>query len=154
MSEESYSKHFFVSAKPELVYQAITKEIDQWWTELSNEALHVGNKLTVQFEKTTTWGMTVSETLTNQFLVWQVTEANHDFENISTKDEWKGTTIRWKIEENETGSKIFFTHEGLVPTLECYEICEGGWGYFLESLKNYLETGKGNPHKKIPDGFN
>jgi len=151
MSEQSYSKDFLVSAKPKLVYKALTKEIDKWWTELSNKALQVGDKLTVQFEKTTTWVMTVSEAVMNQSLVWQVTEANHDLENISTKDEWKGTTIKWQIEENETGSKVSFTHEGLVPALECYDICEGGWVYFLESLKNYLDTGKGNPHKGALD---
>ena len=151
MSEQSYSKEFLVSAKPEVVYKAITKEINKWWTELSNKALQVGDKLTVQFEKTTSWVMTVSEAVTNQSLVWKVTEANHDLESITTNNEWKGTTIRWKIKENGTGSKVSFSHEGLVPSLECYEICEGGWGYFLGSLENYLDTGKGNPHKEELD---
>ncbi len=148
MPEQGYSTEMLVSAKPEFVYNAITKEIDKWWTELSNKALQVGEQLTVKFGKTTSWVMTVSEASPNQSLAWKVIEANHDLESISTKDEWKGTSIKWKIEKNGSGSKITFTHEGLIPALECYEICEGGWGYFLESLKNYLETGKGNPHKK------
>jgi len=148
MPEQDYSTEMLVSAKPEFVYNAITKEIDKWWTELSNKALQVGEQLTVKFEKTTSWVMTVSEASPNQSLAWKVTEANHDLENISKKDEWKGTSIKWKIEKNGSGSKITFTHEGLFPALECYEICEGGWDYFLGSLKNYLETGKGNPYKE------
>ena len=148
MTGPGYSTDLLISAKPESVYNAITKDIDKWWTELSNQALQVGDWLIVRFEKTTSWAMTVSEAFPNRSLVWKVAEANHDLEGISTKDEWKGTTINWTIEENGTGSKITFVHEGLVPTLECYEICEAGWGYFLGSLKSYLETGKGNPYKE------
>lgn len=148
MSGQSYSTEIIVSVKPESVYNAITKGIDKWWTELSNQALQVGDQLIVQFEKTTSWVMTVSEAYPNRSLVWKVAEANHDLEDITKKDEWKGTTIKWEIVENEIESKITLTHEGLVPALECYEICEAGWGYFLGSLKNYLETGKGYPYKQ------
>ena len=148
MSGRSYSTEILISAKPESVYNAITKDIDKWWTELSNQALQVGDQLIVRFEKTTSWVMTVSEAFPNRSLVWKVAEANHDLEGITKKDEWKGTTIKWEIVENETGSKVTLTHEGLVPALECYEICEAGWGYFLGSLKNYLETGKGYPYKQ------
>ena len=148
MSGQSYSTEIQISAKPESVYKAITKDIDKWWTELSNQALQVGDPLVVRFEKTTSWVMTVSEAIQNRSLVWKVTEANHELDGISAKDEWKGTTITWNIDETETGSKITFTHEGLVPALECYDICEAGWDYFLGSLKNYLETGKGNPYQQ------
>ena len=147
MPEQSYTKEFTVSVKPELVYKAITKEIDEWWTELSNKVLQVGDKLTVQFEAETSWVMVVSETIDNHSLAWQVIEANHDLQNISVKDEWNRTTINWKIEKNKMGSKVSFTHKGLTPALECYETCEKGWDYFLGSLKSYLDTGKGNPYK-------
>ena len=148
MSGRSYSTEILISAKPESVFNAITKDIDKWWTELSNLAIQVGDQLIVRFEKTTSWVMTVFEAFPNRCLVWKVAEANHDLEGITKKDEWKGTTIKWEIVENETGSKVTLTHEGLVPALECYEICEAGWGYFLGSLKNYLEIGKGYPYKE------
>jgi uncharacterized protein YndB with AHSA1/START domain len=148
MLGRSYSTEILVSVKPESVYNAITKDIDKWWTELSNQALQVGDQLIVRFEKTTSWVMTVSEAFPNRSLVWKVAEANHDLEGITKKDEWKGTTIKWKIAGNETGSKVTLTHQGLVPALECYKICQAGWGYFLGSLKNYLETGKGYPYRE------
>jgi uncharacterized protein YndB with AHSA1/START domain len=147
MSGQSYSKEILVSVKPETVYKALTKEIDKWWTELSNQAVHAGDRLTVRFEKTTSWVMIVSEASPNQYLTWKVTEANHDLEGVFAKDEWKGTSIKWKIEKESSGSKITLTHEGLIPALECYEICQTGWDYFLGSLKNFLESGKGNPYK-------
>lgn len=148
MSGRSYTTEILISATPESVYDAITKHIDKWWTELSNQAVQAGDQLSVRFEKTTSWVMTVSEASPNQSLIWKVTEAHHDLEGITATDEWKDTTITWKIAGTEAGSKVTFTHEGLVPTLECYEICEAGWGYFLGSLKNYLETGRGSPYTK------
>ena len=146
MSEQSYSEKISIYAESESVYRAITKEIDKWWTALSNQALQVGDQLSVRFEKKTFWVMTVSEALPNRSLVWKVDEANHDLEDLSKKDEWKGTSIRWEMVEIDTGTKVTLIHQGLVPALECYNICQTGWGYFLGSLKNYLETGKGSPY--------
>lgn len=54
----------------------------------------------------------------------------------------------WNIVKYETGSKVIFTHQGLVPELECFDVCQTGWDYFLGSLKDYLETGKGNPFEE------
>ena len=148
MSGQSYSTEILISAKPESVYRAITMDIDKWWTELSNQAWQVGDQLVVRFEETTSWVMTISEAIQNRSLVWKVVRANHDLDGLTIKDEWKGTNIKWKILENEVGSKVILTHQGLVPKLECFEICQAGWGYFLGSLKNYLETGKGSPYKR------
>jgi hypothetical protein len=92
--------------------------------------------------------MTVSEASPNRSLIWQVVEANHDLEYLSKKDEWKGTTIKWEIIEDNNGSEVTLTHQGLVPKLECFDICRAGWNYFLGSLKDFLETGKGYPYKE------
>ena len=68
--------------------------------------------------------------------------------NYSKKDEWKGTEIKWKIAKSKTGSNVTLIHQGLIPELECYEICQAGWNYFLGSLKNYLEYGEGYPYQE------
>lgn len=148
MPKHSYSNEFYVSARSELVFNAITKEIDKWWTESSNKTFQLGDQLIVQFENSTSWTMKVVEFSPNHSIAWYVTNANHDIENISKIDEWKGTTIKWRIEESKKGSKILFFHIGLIPGFDCYKICEVGWNYFLGSLKNYLDTGKGSPYKE------
>ncbi len=149
MQNHSYSNQLYIRANPKLVFNAITKEIDKWWTEQSNKINKVGDKLFVQFEKETSWEMDIVEYSHNFSTEWKVINANHDLEKLSRKDEWKNTTIKWKIEENEEGSKVSIIHEGLVPNLECFSICMNGWDYFLESLKKYLETGKGTPYRNI-----
>ena len=151
MSDESYSTEILISVKPESVYKAITRDIDKWWTESANQAVRSGDRLVVQFEKTTSWVMIVSQAFPNRSIVWKVDEANHDLEDLRKKDEWKGTSIKWNIKTNEAGSTVTLTHQGLIPTLECYEICQAGWGYFLGSLKDYLETGQGYPYRNAGD---
>jgi hypothetical protein len=92
--------------------------------------------------------MTVIEASPCRSLAWKVAEANHDVVGLKKRDEWKGTTIKWQIAENEMGSKVTITHQGLVPALECYEMCEAGWDFFLGSLKSFLETGRGYPYQE------
>ena len=50
-------------------------------------------------------------------------------------------------------TKVKFTHEGLVPEYECYNVCHDAWtGFIQKSLKNLINTGKGGPNPK--DGTN
>jgi hypothetical protein len=148
MVKQSYSNQILIYVNPKFVFNALTKEIDKWWTEFSNKINTIGDQLNVKFEDSTSWKMDVVEFTPNQSLEWYVTSAYHNLENLSKKDEWEKTTIKWKIEESNKGSRVSITHEGLNPNLECFTICSDGWNYFLKSLKNYLETGKGTPYKK------
>ncbi len=62
------------------------------------------------------------------------------------KEEWLNTELVWTFKENGSEVEVSFVHNGLTPELNCYKICESGWNFFIStSLKNYLETGQGNP---------
>lgn len=146
MSKTNYSKELNVNATPNMVYKAITSEIDSWWTIHSNKADKLGSILTVRFGETTIKEMIVTELIEDKKLTWKVTKAHIDIKELTAKDEWVGTEIKWSISNAGSGSKILFTHIGLTPQFECYDACEGGWNYFLDSLKSYLNNGKGTPH--------
>ena len=146
MSKTDYTKELEVNTKPHLVFKAITCQIDKWWTIHSNKAASLNDNLTVKFGETTIKEMKITEVKENESLVWEVTKAHIDIKELSKKDEWVGTKIKWTISPTESGSKISFIHQGLTPLFECYDACEGGWNYFLDSLKSFLNTGKGTPH--------
>ena len=146
METEDFSAEIQISATPNSVYRVIANEIDKWWTTSTTQAEKVGDLLVTRFEKTTCWKMQVMRAVPEQKLGWKVVEAHHDVEEISAKDEWKDTSMEWSIRETGAGSALTFVHRGLVPSLKCYKICNAGWSYFLQSLKEYLETGKGHPH--------
>jgi hypothetical protein len=58
---------------------------------------------------------------------------------------WAGTSVTWQLMPVENGTKLVFTHDGFAQVDEVYEETRGNWRYFLDSLKSYLETGKGTP---------
>ncbi len=53
------------------------------------------------------------------------------------------------IEKKGNQTQLTFTHLGLVPAYECYNICNDAWGnYIRSSLKGRIATGKGKPNPK------
>jgi len=63
------------------------------------------------------------------------------------KEEWLGTELYWEFKNGNGLTEISFLHNGLNPSLNCYEVCESAWSFFIpKSLKSYLETGIGNPY--------
>lgn len=147
MSDKSYVREITVSASPAAAYRALTEGIDRWWTETSNTLKTESDTVTFRFEPTF-WKMRVRQMVPNSLIELVCIEANHVHEGLpeSIREEWFGTVLRWRIVEQAANTRIIFEHEGLVPGLECYDICEAGWDhYFVNSLKSYLDTGKGQP---------
>jgi ketosteroid isomerase-like protein/uncharacterized protein YndB with AHSA1/START domain len=68
--------------------------------------------------------------------------------NLPQADEWVGTTIVFSLAPVGDGTRLHFEHRGLTPALDCYELCENGWDFFLRrSVAQLLETGRGIPNE-------
>jgi hypothetical protein len=71
------------------------------------------------------------------------------FKFTKDKTEWRGTKIVFDVSRKGSKTEIRFTHEGLVPDYECFEICSSAWGsYINDSLRSLIATGKGQPNPK------
>lgn len=69
-----------------------------------------------------------------------------DVESTATLPEWVGTTIAFMLSEPDTGGcDVRFRHEGLSPRLECYDHCRTSWDQYLASLRDYIDSGTGQP---------
>jgi hypothetical protein len=76
-----------------------------------------------------------------------VTDCNKPW--LKNKKEWKDTRISFEISEKDNKTQISFTHLGLVPEIECFEVCSNAWSeYIQQSLLSLITTGKGKPSKK------
>jgi len=73
-------------------------------------------------------------------LAWEVLESNLSF--LERPDEWTGTRIRFDLVPEIGLTSVTFTHEGLVPQIECYKGCTGAWTQYLENLATKLNNGK------------
>lgn len=73
---------------------------------------------------------------------------NH-FNFIKDQTEWRGTKVIFEISKKGDKTELHFTHQGLVPDYECYDICFKAWTqYIQESLFGLITAGKGKPNPK------
>lgn len=145
--DTNYTSEITVTNTPEAAYQALTNGFDKWWTTACNLVSETGEEITFRFGPTY-WVMRANNLVPDKFVELECIEANHVHDGLpsSIRNEWKGTKLKWEIQKQEEKTKIVLVHEGLMPLLECYDVCEQGWDYFfVNSLKQYLDTGKGSP---------
>lgn len=136
----SYQYEVQLSATPENVLAALTTSegIAGWWAKSNSIREENSNGLlSVDFGRIKKL-MRVQHTNSGLGLTWDVLEC--------TLREWPDTKITFDVTPTSAGGcSLKLEHIGLDPTLECYESCSTGWAYFMASLKQFLETGKGNP---------
>lgn len=145
--DTSYTREITVSNEPNAAYQALTASFDKWWTTDCNSISSIGDEITFRFGSTY-WVMRATNLVPSNLVELECIEAHHLHDGLpsSIHSEWQGTKLKWKIEGHGGQTKILLVHDGLVPSLDCYDVCEQGWDYFfVYSLKKYLNTGKGTP---------
>ncbi len=91
--------------------------------------------------------MKITEFVPGQKVVWLVLDNYFNF--TEDKTEWKGTKVIFDVSKKDDRAQLRFTHEGLVPEYECFNVCSNAWGSYINgSLQSLIETGKGRPNQK------
>lgn len=72
----------------------------------------------------------------NRKIVWEVTDSKLSF--LEKTDEWIGTKFSFEIDQADGLTTVTFTHHGLVPEIECYTSCTGGWTQYLTKLQTHF----------------
>jgi hypothetical protein len=78
--------------------------------------------------------MKVLERTTNKQVAWECVGSEHD---------WKGHIFTFSLDENDNKTRIRFSHNGWEDQGDFYAHCNFSWGRFMESLRQYCQTGKG-----------
>ena len=153
MENKSFTAIIVVSQNPVEVYNAV-KNFRAWWSEeIEGPTDQVNEEFFYHYKDIHLCKMKLVEAVPGKKLVYLVLE-NH-FSFVSDKNEWIGTRLLFDISQEGDRTKVQFTHEGLVPSNECYHVCNDAWtGYINDSLYQLITTGKGAPNPKDKDGFN
>ena len=94
--------------------------------------------------------MKINEFVPGKKVVWLVLDNYFNF--TEDKTEWKGTKIIFEVSKKDDKTQLRFTHEGLVPEYECFNVCSNAWGsYIYGSLRSLIETAKGRPNQTGKD---
>ena len=135
-----------VDKTPEEVFNAINTP-EKWWSgEFTGSAQKLNDEFTYQYKDIHYSKQRVTELIPYKKVVWLVIDCWLNF--IEDKTEWTGTTISFEISEKDGKTTVIFTHHGLGPQVECYDVCNGAWTNLIgQSLVKYITTGE---TKQIP----
>jgi uncharacterized protein YndB with AHSA1/START domain len=125
------------------VYKAIStiEGLGGWWTEEVEGDDQTGGKIKFTFRAKTgdikgQMLMEVKELNPQKNVSWQCVEG---------PDEWVGTHITFDLSQQDDQTFIIFGHRNWREAIEFTAHCSMKWAVFLLSLRDYVETGKGNP---------
>ena len=145
MTTKDFTTTILVDNTPEEVFDAINNVRGWWSEEIEGLTDKLNSEFDYHYEDVHSCKMKIIELVPNKKVVWLVLD--NYFKFTKDKSEWKGTKIIFDIAGKDNKTEMRFTHQGLVPAYECYEICRDAWtGYIQKSLRNLITAGKGQPN--------
>ena len=143
MEDKNYHRTIIVNGSAEDVMKKISL-VNLWWKkDFSGSTRKWNDKFTVPFGESSFVDFIISELVPNKKVVWKVTDCYLPW--FQDKKEWNNTEVVFQLLEENGNTKIDFTHVGLVPEVECYDICEKGWNGHINDLVKLIGEGKGIP---------
>lgn len=145
MTDQSYTTSFTVDRPAREVFDAIN-DVRSWWNEdLTGETDSVGSQFVHEVTGIHRASIKVTELVPGKTVVWRVLDNWMSF--IQDQSEWKGTEIRFDLSDKDGRTDVRFTHVGLVPDYECFDVCHDAWGIYINgSLRSLITTGVGRPN--------
>jgi len=134
-------KHFLIiKASPEKVYRAITEQegLASWWTRETIAKPQIGSIAEFNFGNQYHNKMRITRLVPHKIVEWEC---------LMGDKEWIGTTFRFELIPDKENTNVRFTHGNWKEMTDFFASCNFQWGHYMRSLKDYCETGKGEPFK-------
>ena len=127
---------YHISAPREKVFDAIAtiNGLSNWWTTQTEGDDSPGGTIQFNFGDFIGPKMKVLEAKANETVSWECVDSPHG---------WIGNIITFSLDENEGKTRVRFSHDGWETQDDFYAACCFSWGRYLESLRQYCQTGKG-----------
>lgn len=141
-NERDYSNTIKVNSTAKATFNAVNKELSNWWGTMDKPVQGKGDVFTVS------WGepwyqFKVFEYVPDKKISWECIDSKQIIAHLDgVEKEWVGTKIHWSIRSvNPKQVEVSFVHEGLIPDFICYDFCSSTWDHFIaDRLKKYLEA--------------
>lgn len=147
MTQQNYTATILVDQSPSEAFDAIRNVCGWWSEEITGSTTKVGDEFQYHYRDLHKCTMKLVELVPDKRVAWLVTDNFFSF--TEDKTEWKNTKVIFDIAKKGGQTEIHFTHEGLIPEYECYNVCSDAWGTYIRgSLKSLIAAGKGSPNPK------
>jgi Activator of Hsp90 ATPase homolog 1-like protein len=152
MQNQNFTTTLVVDQTPEEVFNAINNPRGWWSEEIEGSTDKLNAEFNYHYKDVHISKMKITELIPGKKVAWLVMENHFNF--TKDKSEWTGNKIIFEITEKDNKTQLQFAQVGLVPSYECYDICQNAWSnYINNSLRSLITTGKGQPNPK-EGGFN
>jgi hypothetical protein len=160
MTTLDFTTTIVVDQTPKEAFAAINNVRGWWSEEIEGRTDRLNEEFNYHFEDIHRCRLKIIEFIADKKVVWFVMNnyfkpgifdnasqhSNNRFAN--DKSEWTSTRISFEISVKDNKTQISFTHLGLVPEYECFDVCSNGWTHYIrESLFGLITTGKGQPNR-------
>jgi uncharacterized protein YndB with AHSA1/START domain len=131
-----------IKAPASKVYEAVgtTQGVAGWWTRDTTGTAEVGGKVQVRFHKD---GQEIGR------MIYEVTRLEPGREVhwriLAGPPEWVGTDVTFQLTQDGDMTILLFGHRNWKEPVEFMAHCSMKWAVFLMSLRDLMETGKGQP---------
>ncbi|GGA84736.1 SRPBCC family protein [Puia dinghuensis] len=145
--DQDFKAVFLVDQTPQEAFDAINN-VRGWWSEnIEGSTDKPGSEFKYHYEDVHRCEIRIIVLIPARKVVWLVMD--NYFKFVEDQSEWKNTMIIFDIAKKDGQTEVRFTHQGLVPQFECYNVCNDAWTYFVRtSLRSLIATGKGGPTRK------
>ncbi len=135
MKNKSFTATIEVEKSANDVFNAI-KEVPKWWNceDFEGNSAKLNDEFIIHHPNQHYSKQRLIEVIPDNKIVWLVTESKLYWLK-DDKEEWTNTKMIFDITTKGTKTILHFSHDGLVPEKECYEMCEKGW---IMIIKDWL----------------
>ena len=149
MHDQNFTTSFTVDCTPEEAFAAINN-VRGWWSEdIKGCTEKAGDIFNYRYKDMHRTVIKIKASVPSERVIWNVVDNYFAF--TEDEAEWKGTDIVFDISRKGDRTEVRFTHVGLVPEYECFDVCSDGWTTYINgSLQSLIKTGKGLPNVGEP----
>jgi hypothetical protein len=147
IEQQHFTTTFVVAQSPRVVFDAVTN-VRGWWSDaIEGGTARLNDTFIFEVKDVHYAKIKLIEVVPDQKVVWLVQYNYLSF--VKDKTEWTGTTVHFDITPVGEQTQLRFTHVGLVPEFECYDVCVPAWTSYIQgSLLPLIATGVGRPNQE------
>ena len=118
------------------VFDAINSTRCWWSEEIEGDTDKLNAEFRSHYRDAHRSKFRITEFVPGKKVVWHVLD--NYFKFVQDETEWTGTNVVFEIAKKGGKTEVRFTHVGLVPAYECYDVCSNAWGgYISGSLRDF-----------------